>query len=151
MPARHAFTLVEILIVVVILGILAAIVVPQFANATDEARAGNLKSQVKQISDAVDRYKAVELGNTYPDITGDAGTSFQPLITRKYIKGQPINPINRFKTCAAAAAVIDGTTTRPTGEIGGVADVGWVYDASLGVFGAAYFNEATGKVESGTP
>ena len=34
----HAFTLVEILIVVIILGILAAIVVPQFSNASTESR-----------------------------------------------------------------------------------------------------------------
>ena len=34
---RKAFTLVEILIVVVILGILSAIVVPQFSNATQHA------------------------------------------------------------------------------------------------------------------
>ncbi len=34
---KHAFTLVEILIVVVIIGILAAIVIPQFTAAADEA------------------------------------------------------------------------------------------------------------------
>ena len=34
---RSAFTLIEVLIVVVLLGILAALVVPQFSSATDEA------------------------------------------------------------------------------------------------------------------
>ena len=38
--ARKAFTLIEILIVVVILGILAAVVIPQFTNAADEANNG---------------------------------------------------------------------------------------------------------------
>ena len=35
--ARHGFTLIEILIVVVILGILSAIIIPQFSNATEQA------------------------------------------------------------------------------------------------------------------
>ena len=38
MRMRHGFTLVEILIVVVLLGILATLVVPRFAGAADEAR-----------------------------------------------------------------------------------------------------------------
>ncbi|MFN4243024.1 MAG: type II secretion system protein [Tepidisphaerales bacterium] len=49
---RRAFTLVEILIVVIILGILAAIVVPQFASASTDSRnsvvARNLQSLAEQ-------------------------------------------------------------------------------------------------------
>jgi prepilin-type N-terminal cleavage/methylation domain-containing protein len=51
---RNAFTLVEILIVVVILGILASVVVPQFANAAVESRrmttATNLKTFARQFN-----------------------------------------------------------------------------------------------------
>ena len=43
----HGFTLVEILIVVVILGILAAIVIPQFADATDSARQSTFVADVR--------------------------------------------------------------------------------------------------------
>ncbi|MBX3362554.1 MAG: prepilin-type N-terminal cleavage/methylation domain-containing protein [Phycisphaeraceae bacterium] len=46
---KRGFTLVEILIVVVILGILAAIVVPQFTNAANEARGGNTATQESTI------------------------------------------------------------------------------------------------------
>ncbi|MCC7406490.1 MAG: prepilin-type N-terminal cleavage/methylation domain-containing protein, partial [Phycisphaeraceae bacterium] len=39
---KSGFTLIEILIVVVILGILAAIVIPQFTNASETAKGSNL-------------------------------------------------------------------------------------------------------------
>ncbi|MHC4363321.1 MAG: type IV pilin protein, partial [Planctomycetota bacterium] len=42
MKAQSGFTLVEILIVVVILGILAAIVIPQFTDASTEAKMSSL-------------------------------------------------------------------------------------------------------------
>jgi general secretion pathway protein G len=63
---RSAFTLVEILIVVVILGILAAIVVPQFVGATDEARQGAFISSLKTYADACE-YFAVREGRYPPD------------------------------------------------------------------------------------
>ena len=49
----RAFTLVEILIVVVILGILAAVVVPSFANATEPARQSTFVTNMKSFADAV--------------------------------------------------------------------------------------------------
>ena len=49
--ATRAFTLVEILIVVVILGILAAIVIPQFTNASQEATAASIESQLHWVLD----------------------------------------------------------------------------------------------------
>src|SRR5690606_21145974 len=46
---RKGFTLVEILIVVVILGILAAIVIPQFTNASESAQFSSTVSQLQTI------------------------------------------------------------------------------------------------------
>lgn len=43
------FTLVEILIVVIIIGILAAIIIPRFSTATDQARDSVLKDELKNI------------------------------------------------------------------------------------------------------
>jgi prepilin-type N-terminal cleavage/methylation domain-containing protein len=61
---RTAFTLVEILIVVVILGILAAIVVPKFTGASQDAKVGAFITSIKTYADASEYYNARE--GSYP-------------------------------------------------------------------------------------
>jgi general secretion pathway protein G len=51
------FTLVELLVVAVVLAIFAAIVVPQFASTTDEAKASAVKSDVSGLRSAIDLYR----------------------------------------------------------------------------------------------
>src|SRR3954447_24016768 len=58
MRRRRAFTLIEILIVVVILGILATIVLPQFSNASNTARESALKDDLRYLRTQVAVYKA---------------------------------------------------------------------------------------------
>ena len=53
----QGFTLVELLIVAVVLAIFAAIVVPQFASTTDEAKESALKSDLAAIRGAIDLYR----------------------------------------------------------------------------------------------
>lgn len=62
----RAFTLVEILIVVVILGILAAIVVPAFTSASDEARRSTFAQDLRVFADAAEYYQSRE-GTPIPD------------------------------------------------------------------------------------
>jgi general secretion pathway protein G len=63
-----AFTLVEILIVVVILGILATIVIPQFSNASAEARENTLKDDLRYLRVQIQVFKAQHLDHApgYP-------------------------------------------------------------------------------------
>lgn len=56
-PARGAFTLIEILIVVVILGVLAAIVIPELSSASRQAREGVLKDDVRFMREQIFRFK----------------------------------------------------------------------------------------------
>lgn len=58
MKATRGFTLVEILIVVVILGILAAIVVPQFTEASTEAKTNSLCSDLQTLRSQIELFKA---------------------------------------------------------------------------------------------
>ena len=62
---RSGFTLVEILIVVVILGILAAIIIPQFSNASNEARQSTLESNLQMLQSQFELYKVQHL-DVYP-------------------------------------------------------------------------------------
>lgn len=55
---RTAFTLIELLIVVTILGILAAIIVPQFRTMSGDASAAALKTDLMRLRDAIRRYEA---------------------------------------------------------------------------------------------
>ncbi len=60
--AARGFTLIELLLVLVILGVLAAIVVPKFAGRTEQARRTAAVSQIATFSTALD---AFEVDNGY--------------------------------------------------------------------------------------
>src|SRR3954471_962624 len=130
---RKGFTLVEILIVVIILGILAAIVIPQFTNASTDARKNSLSSQLQTMRSQFELYKlqhndklptvfqsdgtktdvsgcwAAMVGQT--DVTGaTTGTDFGP-----YLQQTPSNPLNQgvdivVGTADLAYGAASGTT-----------------------------------------
>ena len=52
MSNRKGFTLIELLIVVVIIGILAAIAIPKFANTKDKAKIASMKTDLRNFVSA---------------------------------------------------------------------------------------------------
>lgn len=54
---NDGFTMVEIMVVVVILGILAATIIPQFIGATGEAKVSAAKADISQIESALERFQ----------------------------------------------------------------------------------------------
>ena len=130
---RKGFTLVEILIVVVILGIIALIVAVEFAGTSNAARETSLAKDLQMIRRQIGVFKNRHMG-TLPgqdnrDIvaqltskTDDAG-----LVTEDGIHGphMPIFPTNPFTNTS--------TVECGTGSPGG-GDYGWYYNTETGDF-----------------
>jgi general secretion pathway protein G len=142
---RTGFTLVEILIVVVIMGILAAIVIPQFSQSSDDARYTSTIQNLQSMRGQVDLYRNQHEGrlpgstsDTNDDITfsdqmtkptneagttGNFGDTNFPL--GPYIHNQlPANPFNGSRK-------VQNVDTFPATPPGGDA-VGWVYERTSG-------------------
>jgi general secretion pathway protein G len=131
------FTLVEILIVVIILGILAAIVIPQFTNASTEARESNVRSQLQTLRSQIELYKLQhkdvapllitggsaewDVFLNYTDIDGDVAAAKDAThIYGPYMNAAPVNPLSGFNKISATA----------------VDDGGWVYNETTGTISA---------------
>lgn len=67
---RHAFTLIELLIVVAIIAILAAIAVPNFLEAQTRAKVSRMKSDMRSLATAIESYRID--ANRYPFGAEDA-------------------------------------------------------------------------------
>ena len=125
----QGFTLIEILIVVIILGILAAIVIPQFTNASKEAKQSSLVTMVQSLRSQIALFKlqhndrlpganpVVDSGGTFDEtVFWNQMTLFSDLngatqaakdathVYGPYMQSTPVNPLNNSSTVAAAAA-----------------------------------------------
>lgn len=137
---NRAFTLVEILIVVVILGILAAVVIPQFVNASDEAQVGNVETQLRTLRTQIQLFRAQSDTNDFPALVAgetDGTVTWEPMITNQLLQAAPVNP----RTNSSQVTETDSTGVDGIDEAMADTDVGWFYNPDTGEIWAAAFNE----------
>jgi len=122
---KRAFSLVELMIVVAVLGILAAIVVPQFQGHSTQAKEAVAKDSLRLLRGAIELYAvqhdAVPPGYENDDVTTTpSGLVFnrQLILENRYLSGMPENPFNNLKTIK----IIGNTEAFPA--TGGF---GWAY------------------------
>jgi general secretion pathway protein G len=143
---KKGFTLVEILIVVIILGILAAIVIPQFTSASEDARKNSLTSQVQTLRSQVELYKLQHQTDASELFDGAGAAQWTELTNRTnalgsttigatetaygpYLQTVPVNNLNSLSV-VQIAAVGDENTFDPADT------AGFVYDSTTGKFWA---------------
>ncbi len=89
MEHKHSFTLIELLIVVAIIGVLAAIAVPNFLNAQLRAKIANAISDMKSLDTSLEMYKMDN--NIYPPWKDSNGTNRNPVNRRLIPLTTPIS------------------------------------------------------------
>ncbi len=154
MRAKSGFTLVEILIVVVILGILAAIVIPQFTGASTEAKESSLVSNLQSIRSQIELFKIqhndILPGEILSDIDGSitaaTAASFVNAMCLKtnqygvvgtgatfrfgpYMQKVPVNPFSTATGQTVAGLAEDGAmvATGMSKLLAGGATSGWYF------------------------
>ena len=141
---QKGFTLIELMIVIAIIAILAAILIPNFLHARAESQTSACEGNLKQLATALEEY-AVDNSGTYP-------SSFANLAAANggvYLKNLPNDPAGGAYTLAVPAAapctatqpntylITDGgkhdTTTTQTAPLTGTAKID--YCSGSGIIG----------------
>ncbi len=123
----EGFTLVELMVVVLIIGILVAVAIPVFNAASGTARERTCQANMRTIEGAVEQYLAADAGNLRSACDG-SGWSTVLVGAANYIKSEPLCPT------ADAAYTYDATdggatdTTYMQAICGNAADDGGPHD-----------------------
>ncbi|MEM1423869.1 MAG: prepilin-type N-terminal cleavage/methylation domain-containing protein [Planctomycetota bacterium] len=126
MRRPNGFTILEVMIVVVTLGILAVLVMPQLASATEDATRTSIRGQLEMIDKHVEVYKTAHDGalptQDPNDPMGDDGTNsgWGVMISGGYLKEQPQNAYTGSTIVAEGSFADARDATRET-------PLGWHY------------------------
>lgn len=153
---RDGFTIVELLVVIVVIGILAALTIVGFNGIQDRASAAGLQSDLTNSSKKLEAARVTSESGQYPSSTSDAGLVASAGITYTYTVDNSVNPptyclsasnskgLSYFVTHATAPAVGScGGSTCPSGQIGTYPDC-YVEFSSSPVIGQVNFASVYG-------
>ena len=124
MKKHNGFTLVELVVVVMILGILAAVAAPKLLTTSSTATDNGIKQSLAIVRDAVERY-AAENGGVLPGEL-ETGADFKADIA-KYLRGE-------FPTLPLFAKNADVAVTTTAGAITPAGTECWHYNSADGQF-----------------
>jgi len=116
---RSAFTLIELIVVVLILGILAAVALPKFVNQSDSAKINGTLQSLSVLRTAIDTYR---VNNTSYPTVANLPTALQPYLRTTTFPATACGT-NQNNTIVGTA------NSPPTVTAGGA---GWVYNATTG-------------------
>lgn len=126
MVKRQGFTLVELVVVVMILGILAAVAAPRLLGTSGTATDNGVRQTLGVVRDAIERF-AAENGGDFP---GTDEATFKAAIA-PYLRGAfPTCPVGANKNNEVAVTTV-ATIPLP---VDGTAAKGWRYSTATGEF-----------------
>jgi general secretion pathway protein G len=82
----RGFTLVELLVVMVVIGMLLTIAVPRYFKSLEHSREAVLKQDITTLRESIDRF--------YGD-TGKYPETLQVLVDKHYLRAIPVDPISK--------------------------------------------------------
>ena len=111
MLGRKGFTLIELLIVVVIIGILAAIAIPKFSNTREKAYIAAMKSDLRNLATAQESYFSDNITYTSDLAAIGAGESQGVSIVISNVGGTGWSATGTHNATTKTCAIFFGTTT----------------------------------------
>jgi general secretion pathway protein G len=119
--SRRGFTLIELVVVVLILGIIGAVAAPKMFNTMATAKTNAAKQNLQILRSAIEMYKSQDPNNNYPP-AATLATALQP-----YLKGPfPTCPIGQMTATVYASSASPLVTSATTD--------GWLYNQTTGDF-----------------